>query len=71
MFLIRPHKERRSLIGINSTVVRKIETYTGGKISSKPVKTSSGFFPHESEKRRRYDICISKIIGKAAKEKKN
>ena len=32
---------------------------------------SSGFFPHQSEKRRRCDACISKIKGKRAKKKKN
>ena len=68
--LIRPHIERPRLIGINSSVVRKIEIVLGKKISSKHVKTSSGFFPHQSEKRRRCDACISKIKGKGAKEKK-
>ena len=71
MSLIRPHIEQRSLIGINSSVVRKIEIVLGKKISSKHVKTSSGFFPHQSEKRRRCDACISKIKGEGAKEKKN
>ena len=52
MSLIRPHIARPSLIGINSSVVRKIEIVLGKKISSKHVKTSSGFFPHQSEKRR-------------------
>ena len=70
MSLIRPHIEQRSLIGINSSVVRKIEMVLGKKISSKHVKTSSGFFPHQSEKRRRCDACISKIKGEGAKEKK-
>ena len=71
MFLIRPHIEQRSLIGINSSVVRKIEIVLGKKVSSKHVKTSSGFFPHQSKKRRRCNACISKIEGKGAKEKKN
>ena len=44
MSLIRPHIEQRSLIGINSFVVRKIEIVLGKKISSKHVKTSSDFF---------------------------
>ena len=52
MFLIRLHIEQPSLIGINSSVLRKIEIVLGKKISSKHVKTSSGFFPHQSEKRR-------------------
>ena len=71
MSLIRPHIERPSLIGINSSVVRKIEIVLGKKISSKHVKRSSGFFPHQSEKRRRCDACISKIKGKRSKEKRN
>ena len=33
--LIRPHIARPSLIGINSSVVRKIEIVLGKKISSK------------------------------------
>ena len=70
MSLIRPPVARPSLIGINSSVVRKIEIVLGKKISSKHVKTSSGFFPHQSEKRRRCDACISKIKGEGAKEKK-
>ena len=71
MSLIRPHIAQPSLIGISSSVVRKIEIVLGKKISSKHVKTSSGFFPHQSEKRRRCDACISKIKGEGAKEKKN
>ena len=71
MSLIRSHIEQRSLIGINSSVIRKIELVLGEKISSKHVKTSSGFFPRQSEKRRRCNACISKIKGKGAKEKKN
>ena len=71
MSLIRPHIARSSLIGRNSSVVRKIEIVLGKKISFKHVKTSSGFFPHQSEKRRRCDACISKIKGEGAKEKKN
>ena len=70
MSLIRPHIEQPSLIGINSSVVHKIEIVLGKKISSKHVKTSSGFFPHQSEKRRRCNACISKIK-EGAKEKKN
>ena len=69
MSLIRPHIEP-SLFGINSSVVRKIEIALRKKISSKHVKTSSDFFPHKSEKRMRYDACISKIKGKGAREKK-
>ena len=69
MSLIRPHIEQRSLIGINSSVVRKIEIGLGKKVFSKHVKTSSGFFPHQSEKPKRCDACISKIKGKGAKEK--
>ena len=61
MSLICPHIAQPSLIDINSSVVRKIEIVLGKKISSKHVKTSSGFFPHQSEKRRRCDACISKI----------
>ena len=71
MSLIRPHIEQLSLIGINSSVIRKYEIVLGKKISSKHVKTLSGFFPHQSQKRRRYDACISKIKGKRSKEKKN
>ena len=71
MSLICPHIEQRSLIGINSSVVRKIEIALGKKISSKHVKTSSGFFPHQSKKRRRCDTCINKIKGEGAKKKKN
>ena len=52
MSLIRPHIERPRLIGINSSVVCKIEIVLAKKISSKHVKTSSGFFPKQSEKRR-------------------
>ena len=68
MSLIRPHIQRPNLIGIHSSVVRKIEIVLGKKISSKHVKTSSGFFPHQSEKRRQYDVCISKIKGEGEKE---
>ena len=71
MSLIRPHIEQRRLIGINSSVVRKIEIVLGKKISSKHVKTSSGFFPHQSEKRRQCHACISKIKGKRSKEMNN
>ena len=71
MSLIRPHIAQPSLIGINSSVVRKIEIVLGKKISSKHVKTSSGFFPHQSEKRRRCDACICKIKREGAREKKN
>ena len=71
MSLIRPHIEQPRLIGMNFPVVRKIEIVLGEKISSKHVKTSSGFFPRQSEKRRRCDACFSKIKGKGAKEKKN
>ena len=71
MSLICPHIEQRSLIGINSSVVRKIKIVLGKKISSKHVKTSNGFFPHQSEKRRQCDACISKTKGKGASEKKN
>ena len=70
MSLICPHIERPRLIGINSSLVCKIEIVLGKKISSKHVKTSSGFFPHQSNKRRRGDACICKIRGKGAKEKK-
>ena len=35
MSLIRPHIEQPSLIGIKSSVVRKIEIVLGKKISSK------------------------------------
>ena len=69
MSLIRPCIEQRSLIGIKFFVVRKIEIVLGKKIFSKHVKTSSGFFPHPSEKRRRCDACISKIKEEGAKEK--
>ena len=69
MSLIRPHIEQPSLIGINSFVVRKIEIELGKNILQ-TCKTSSGFFPHQSQKRRRYDACISKTKGKGAKEKK-
>ena len=55
MSLISPHIEQQSLIGINSSVVRKIEIVLGKKISSKHVKMSSGFFPQQREKRRRCD----------------
>ena len=71
MSLIRPHIERPRLIGINSSVVHKIDIVLGKKISSKHVKTLSGFFPHQNEKRRRCNACISKIKGKGAKEMKN
>ena len=71
MSLIRPHIAQPSLIGINSSEVRKIEIVLGKKISSKHVKTSSGFFPHQSEKRRRCDECICKIKREGAREKKN
>ena len=71
MFLIRPHIERPKLIGINSSVARKIEIVLEKKISSKYVKMSSCFFSHQSEKRRQCDACISKIKGKRAKEKTN
>ena len=71
MSLIRPHIAQPSLIGINSSVVRKIEIVLGKKISSKHLKTSSGFFPHQSEKRRRCDACICKIKREGAREKKN
>ena len=70
MSLIRPHIERPSLMGINSSVVRTIEMVLRKKISSKHVKTSNSFFPHQSEKRRRCNACISKIKGKGLKEKK-
>ena len=71
MSLICPHIAQPSLIGINSSVVRKIEIVLGKKISSKHVKTSSGFFPHQSQKRRRCDACICKIKREGAREKKN
>ena len=61
MSLIRPHIEQPRLIGMNFPVVRKIEIVLGEKISSKHVKTSSGFFPHQSEKRKQCNACISKI----------
>ena len=70
MSLIRPHIEQLSLIGIKSSVVRKIEIGLGKNILQN-VKTLSGFFPHQSQKRRRYDACISKTKGKRSKEKKN
>ena len=44
MSLIRPHIARPTLIGINSSIVRKIEIVLGKKIFSKHVKTSSAFF---------------------------
>ena len=59
MFLIRPH--RTTKFGINSSVVRKIEMVLGKKIFFIHVKMSSDFFPHQSEKRRRCDTCVSKI----------
>ena len=52
MSLIRPHLEQPSLIGINLSVVRKIGIALEKRISSEHVKTSSGFFPHQGEKRR-------------------
>ena len=70
MSLIRPHIEQPSLNGINSSVVRKIEIVLGKKISSKHVKTLSGFFPHQSQKRRRYDACISKTKENSQKKEK-
>ena len=71
MSLMRPHIEQRSLIGINSSVVRKVEIVLREKISFKHVKTLSGFFPYQSKKGRRCDGCIRKIKGEGAKEKKN
>ena len=71
MSSIRPNVAQPSSIGINSSVVRKIEIVLGKKIFSKHVKMLSGFFPHQSEKRKRCDACISKIKGEGAKEKKN
>ena len=71
MSLIRPHIERPRLIGIISSLICKIEIVLEKKISSKHKKTLSGFFPHQSQKRRRYDACISKTKGKRSKEKKN
>ena len=71
MSLMRPHLEQRSLIGINYSVVRKVEIVLREKISFKHVKTLSGFFPHQNKKGRRCDGCIRKIKGEGAKEKKN
>ena len=71
MSLIRPHIEQPSLIGINSSVLRKIEIVLGKKNILQNVKTLSDFFSHQSQKRRRYDACISKTKGKRSKEKKN
>ena len=70
MSLIRPHIEQPSLIGIKPSVVRKIEIVLGKNILQN-VKTLSGFFPHQSQKRRRYDAYINKTKGKRSKEKKN
>ena len=70
MSLIRPHIEQRNLIGINSSVVHKIEIVLEKKYPPNMQKTN-GFYPHQSEKRRRCDACISKIKGEEAKEKKN
>ena len=61
--------EQRSLIGINSSVVRKIEIVLRKNILQTR-KTSSGVFPHQNEKRRRYDACISKTKGKGTKKRK-
>ena len=44
MSLIHSHVEQPSLVGIKSSVVRKIEIVLGEKISFKHVKTSSVFF---------------------------
>ena len=71
MSLIHPHIAQPTLIGIKSSVVRKIEIVLGEKNILQNVKTLSGFFPHQSQKQRRYDACISKTKGKQSKEKKN
>ena len=70
MYLICSHIEQRSLTGINSSVVRNIEIVLGKKISSKQVKTSSGFFSHQSEKRRRCDAMHVSVRLKENKQKK-
>ena len=64
-----PHNEQRSLIGINTSVVQKIEIVRVKKISSKLVKVSSGIFPLRSEKRRRCVACASKITEEGASKK--
>ena len=70
MSLIRSHIEQPSLIGIKSSVVRKIEIVLGKKYPPK-CKNVKWLFPHQSQKRRQYDPCISKTNGKRSKEKKN
>ena len=62
--------ERPSLIGMNSSVVRKIEIVLEKNILQ-TCKNVKCFFPYQSQKRRRCDACISKIKGEGAKEKKN
>ena len=72
MSLIHPHIAQPTLIGIKSSVVRKIEIVLGKKSILQASKNRQvAFFPHQSEKRRRYDACISKTKGKRSKEKKN
>ena len=68
--MIRLRIEQQNLIGINSSVVLKIEIILGKNIfqTSRNIKW---LFPNQSKKQRRYDACISKIKGEGAKEKKN
>ena len=68
MSLIRQNIERPSLIGINSSVVHKIEIVLEKNIFQ-TCKNVKWFFPHQSEKRRRCNACVSKIKA-GAKEKK-
>ena len=67
-YSIHPHIEKRSLIGINSSLIHKIETVLGKKylLSCTNVKW---IFSHQREKRWCCDTCTSQIKG--AKEKQN
>ena len=71
MSLIHPHIAQPTLIGIKSSVVRKIEIVLGKKYPPKCKNVKWLFFPHQSPKQRRYDACISKTKEKRSKEKKN
>ena len=75
--LIRPHVQRRSLCGLQSTIRYKISLILGNEAATVPLhqaatsSSTSPMFSPKSETRKRCRVCMSDMSGPGHKKRKD